>query len=321
MSQKKFFKLIIKSNSTLVKLSSVAILMFFAINSLQAQQEPMYSQYMFNMVQLNPAYAGNRAVDNITAMFRKQWIGIEGAPTTATISWDRREAESNIGYGLQIYNDNIGVESTIGLQGFYSYRIPFAKSSLALGLSAGILNYRALYSQVVTTTGGDPVFREDVNGLRPTVGIGALYETEHWYAGFSIPALLQTKITSENVQVTTGASNHYFLTGGYIFDLSPDLKLKPSVLFKAVQGAPLEMDLNVNAWFQNFIGLGASYRTGDSFVGMFELQLTPVLRLGYAYDFLISNLKTYSQGGTHELMLRYEFGGQKTQRVLSPRYY
>ena len=320
MSRKIISNLFFKQTITKSQLILFVCMLFLTVNSVNAQQEPMYSQYMFNMVQMNPAYAGNRAVDNITAMYRKQWVGIEGAPSTGTISWDRREDASNIGYGLQIYNDNIGIEKTIGVQGFYSYRIPFKNASLALGLSAGVLNYRAAYSTVITTMGGDPLFSEDINGFRPTAVVGALYATEHWYAGFSIPALLQTKISQSNVQITTGASNHYFLTGGYIFDVSPDLKLKPSLLLKSVQGAPLQFDINMNAWIQDIIGLGVSYRTGDSFVGMFEIQITPVLRLGYAYDYVISNLKTYSKG-THELMLRYEFGGTKTQRVLSPRYY
>ena len=294
--------------------------LLFVGNSLKAQQEPMYSQYMFNMLHINPAYAGNRAVDNITTLYRKQWVAIEGAPTTASLSWDRRQEGSNVGYGLQIYNDQLGIESTSGVQAFYSYRIPFEKSFLSFGLSGGVLNYRAAFSQTSTTQSGDPLFQDDVNGWLPTIGFGILYATENWYAGLSVPALLETKINADNQQVTTGANNHYFLTGGYIFDVSEMLKLKPSILLKAVRGAPFEYDINLNAWIQNIMGLGVSYRTGDAIVAMFELQIFPEFRLGYAYDYTISNLKPYSKG-THELMLRYEFGNKKNQRVLSPRYY
>jgi len=295
-------------------------LLLIAVNSVKAQQEPMYSQYMFNMLQINPAYAGNRASDNITLLYRNQWTGIEGAPVTANLSWDRRNEGSNVGYGLQIYSDKLGIESTIGLQGFYSFRIPFENAALTLGISAGVLNYRANYVDLITGTSGDPLFMENVNGFRPTVGIGALYATEKWYAGFSIPAMLQTKIYNDNVSVTTGANNHYFLTAGYVFNLLPDFKLKPSVLLKAVNGAPLEADFNTNLWYKDIIGLGASYRTGDSFVGMFELQITPQVRLGYAYDYTVSQLRRYSSG-THEIMLRYEFASPKIQQILSPRYY
>jgi len=295
-------------------------LSFFAIQKAKAQQEPMYSQYMFNMIQINPAYAGNRATNNVTAVYRKQWVGIEGAPVTANISWDKRNEDSNVGYGLQVYSDKIGIESTVGIQGFYSFRIATEESSLSLGISAGILNYRADYIDVTTNTSNDPMFSENVNGFRPTFGIGALYARENWYAGLSIPALLQTKIYHDNVSVTSGASNHYFLTGGYIFRLEPDFKVKPSILFKAVTGAPLEVDLNINGWYKDLIGLGASYRTGDSFVGMFEVQLTPQVRLGYAYDYPFSVLNQYSNG-THEIMLRYEFSGSKKTNIISPRYY
>ncbi len=300
----------------------IVILCLFSVagKTLNAQQEPMYSQYMFNLLQINPAYAGNRAVDNITTLFRKQWVGIDNAPTTASLSWDRRQEGSNVGYGLQLYNDQLGIESTSGLQAFYSFRIPFKNSFLSLGLSGGILNYRAAFSSASTTQGGDPLFQADVNYWLPTVGIGILYASDRWYAGFSIPALLQTKVNTDNTLVTTSANNHYFLTAGYVFECSEAFKLKPSFLMKAIKGAPFQYDLNLNAWILDIVGLGVSYRTSDAYVGMFELQVSSAIRLGYAFDYTISNLQRYSKG-THELMLRYEFNNQKTNRVLSPRYY
>lgn len=309
---------------TMQRISKLKVLLCFCLfagtNTILAQQEPMFSQYMFNLSHINPAYAGNRATNNVTALFRKQWMGIDGAPTTGSLSWDTRKEDSNIGYGLEIYSDKLGIESTSGVQAFYTYRIPMKSSTLAFGLSAGALNYKATFSQVGTVQGGDPVFQEDVNGVLPTVGLGILYSTEKWYAGLSSPALLETKINTHNTQVTKSANNHYFLTGGYIFDLSDAVKIKPSVLLKAVKGAPLEYDFNMNAWIQNSVGLGVSYRTNDALIGMFELQVSPMLRIGYAYDYTISRLKTFSKG-THELMLRYEFNNDKNKRVLSPRYY
>jgi type IX secretion system PorP/SprF family membrane protein len=291
--------------------------------SLMAQQEPMYSQYMFNMLQLNPAYAGNRAVDNVTLMYRKQWLNVSGSPTTATVSWDGRREGSNVGYGLQVYNDKIGIENTTGFQGFYSYRIPFENSFLSFGLSAGVLYYNAAYSQIQTTQGGDPLLQADVKKMMPTAGFGVLYGSERWYMGFSVPALLKTKAEGDGTNSTNsiGANHHYFLTGGFVLDLSESFQLKPSVLVKSVQGAPLQLDYNLNGWINKVIGIGASYRTGDALVGMIELQVTPEFRLGYAYDYTISNLNTFTKWGTHELMLRYEFGGLKSRRLLSPRYY
>ena len=310
----------LKKMNLSIKLLIVILSAFLCVHSLKAQQESMYSQYMFNLLQINPAYAGNLANDNITVLCRKQWVGTSGSPATASLSWDSRVEGSNVGYGLQMYNDRLGIESTSGFQAFYSYRIPFRKSFLSFGLNAGVLYYRAAFSTVATTQNGDPLFQEDVSNFLPTVGVGALYATEHWYAALSVPALLKTKVNANNSLYTTSANNHYFLTGGYIFDASESVKLKPSVLLKAVKGAPLETDLNLNVWLQNIVGLGVSYRTGDSFVGMFEIQVSPVFRLGYAYDYTISNLQPYSKG-THELMLRYEINHRKEQRVLSPRYY
>lgn len=295
------------------------LILAFSYNT-YAQQEPMYSQYMFNMLQINPAYAGNRANDNITSLYRKQWVGIPNSPSTATLSWDRRHEESNVGYGIQLYTDQLGIEKSTGVQAFYSYRIPFVSSSFTFGISGGALNYFAAYSQASTTQGGDPLFQEDINAILPTVGVGALYATNEWYAGLSVPALLHTKVLSNNHASVTDGNNHFFLTGGYIFDIANEFKLKPSLMIKAVGGAPIQVDYNLNAWYKDWVGIGTSFRTGDAFVGLFEIQVSPEFRLGYAYDYTISNLKPFNKG-THELLLRYEFGKPKVQRILSPRYY
>jgi type IX secretion system PorP/SprF family membrane protein len=272
-----------------------------------AQQESMYSQYMFNMLQINPAYAGNRVADNINVLYRHQWVGLEGAPRTASVSWDRRAYESNIGYGLNLYNDRIGIEKTTGLQGFFSYYIPFEDSYLSFGVSGGLLNYQANYSESQTYTGGDPVFQEDANGWLPTAGFGVFYISPRWYVGASIPALLHTKINVQNYlnQNNLGASNHYFLTGGGLFELSENVKFKPSALIKAVKGSSLQFDINANFWIKDVLCVGASYRYNDALVGLVEYQISPRLRLGYSYDYTISNLNGYNRG-THEIMLRIE---------------
>jgi Bacteroidetes-specific putative membrane protein len=289
--------------------------------TLKGQQEPMYSQYMFNMIHINPAYAGNRAVDNITALYRAQWVGITGAPRTGSITWDRRIEGSNEGIGLQVYNDQLGIEKTTGIQAFYSHRIPFDDAFLSLGVSGGLLNYRANLSETNPLDPTDPLLQNDVNGWLPTAGFGMLFATEKWYVGLSVPALLHTKIDAENQlnQKDFGANNHYFLTGGYLFTLSEVVKLKPSVLIKAVKGATVQYDFNLNGWFHDILGVGVSYRTGDAFVGMVEFQVLPQLRIGYSYDYTISDLKSYNKG-THEIMLRLELGGT-SKEAQSPRYY
>lgn len=322
MLHKNIYILTVKQGLLKIKFICAFCLLLIS-TSLEAQQEPMYSQYMFNMLQINPAYAGNRVVDNVTTVYRKQWISIPGSPATATLSWDKRQEGTNVGYGLQIYNDKISIENTTGLQGFYSYRLPFENSFLSFGLSGGLLYYNVALSQIKTTDGGDPLLQEDVQRMLPTAGFGVLYGSAKWYMGFSIPALFKTKVygTGVNASYSVGANNHYFLTGGYVFEMSESFELKPSFLMKAVKGAPVQFDYNVNGWINKTVGLGISYRTGDAIIGMIELQVSPEFQLGYAYDYTISNLNAFTKWGTHELMLRYEFGGPKSKRILSPRYY
>jgi len=301
----------------------------FAITSIQAQQEVMYSQYMSNMININPAYTGNRAGDNITSLYRKQWVNIEGAPTTYSLSWDRGSNDVGLGlhqsykpvsYGIQLYSDRLGVENSTGFQAFYAYRININRSFFSFGVSAGAMNYRAAFSQVAATHGGDPMFQEDVNAWLPTAGVGALFATMNWYVGLSVPAMLQTKVKNNTYEYTTGANSHYFLTSGYIFDASNVLKLKPSVMLKGAKGETLHCDLNLNAWINNLVGLGISYRTNNAVVGMFEIRVVPQVTIGYAYDYLTTKLKTFSTG-SHELMLKFEFNRPENQYILSPRYY
>jgi type IX secretion system PorP/SprF family membrane protein len=281
--------------------------------SVSAQQEPMYSQYMFNMLHINPAYAGNRGSDNFTLLYRNQWIGISGAPKTASVSWDKRTDENNMGYGLELYNDQLGIERTSGFQAFYSYYIPFNDAYLTFGISAGLLNYRAAYSESQFLDLKDPVFMQNVNGWLPTAGFGMLYCTPQWYISFSVPALLKTKTSVANKfsQNGIGANNHYFLTGGYQFEVSKNIKLKPSAMLKAVTGSPLQFELSLNSWFIDMIGCGVSYRPGDAIVGIFQFQLTPCLRIGYSYDYTISDFGSYNRG-THEVMLRWTLPSKET---------
>jgi len=307
---KKIFR---RSYSFEIRLLSVVLAsLLCTCNLLKAQQEPMYSQYMFNMLHINPAYAGSRAADNITLLYRNQWIGLAGAPKTGAFSWDKRADDSNVGYGLEVYSDKLGIETTTGFQAFYSYHLPFENSYLSLGLSGGLLNYRAAYSEAVTNTGGDPVYQTDINSWLPTAGFGMVYVTPVWYVGLSIPALLNTKVSAKGAVTSSGfgANNHYFLTGGYDFVLDENMKLKPSVMIKAVKGSPVQYDINTMWWFKDKLGLGVSYRHADAVVGLLEVQITPKLRLGYSYDYTISDFRTYNQG-THELMLRWEIPNSK----------
>ena len=288
-----------------------------------AQQEPMYSQYMFNMLNINPAYAGSRGIATATALYRNQWVGIQGAPQTTSFSLDAPIKEKKIGLGLQLYDDRLGIERSTGLKASYAFRIQFRESgTLSLGLQAGLLNYQANYSEVRTFQPNDPSFNQNISGFLPSASAGIYYNADNFYAGISTPALLKTKISSDNnVDVTsvTQRDLHLYFTTGFVFPLSEELMFKPSLLVKAVSGAPVQFDLNANIWIQNAIAFGFSYRTGDSYVGMVELQLSKQLRLGYAFDRTFSDLGNLNTG-THELMLRMEFGLTE-KSVASPRYF
>lgn len=298
------------------------VFMLAASAATEAQQAPMYSQYMFNMLNINPAYAGSRGVGTGTALYRNQWLGIEGAPQTASLSYDMSLHEKKIGLGFQFYDDRIGIERTTGLNASYAFRIQLTESgTLSLGLQAGVLNYRANYSEVRTFQPNDPSFNQNISGILPAAAAGIYYNSDKFYIGVSTPQLLKTKLSLNNSAdvVSTTRDLHYYLATGFVLDLSQDLALKPSMLVKAVSGAPVEFDFNTNLWIQNVISFGASYRTGDAMVGMVELQLNKQLRLGYAYDKTFSDLGTYNNG-THEMMLRYEFGSA-AGKVASPRFF
>lgn len=292
----------------------------------KAQQQPMYSQYMFNMLNINPAYAGSRGVPSVTALYRNQWVGIPGAPATSSISFDMPIDAKKIGVGVQLFDDRLGIERTTGLNLAYAFRIQLSESgTLSLGLQAGLLNYRANYLDVTTFQANDPSFNQNVSALLPSAAAGVYYNSDKFYIGFSTPALLKTKVGYDNatdIQSVSGRDLHLFLTSGCAITLNPELVLKPSFLVKAVSGAPVQFDVNSNLWIQNKIAFGCSYRTGDAVVFLAELQLNNQLRFGYAYDSYTN--KNISLGSlstvTHEMMLRMEFGNTNG-KVSSPRYF
>lgn len=291
----------------------------------KAQQDPMYSQYMFNTLAINPAYAGSRNVLSVTGLVRSQWIGIDGAPRTQTVSFDTPLRGRNIGIGFQAFNDQVGITRTTGAFASYAYRIIGQNGVLSFGLQAGLSNFRAQYSLVNLTSGGqgDPAFGQDVNAVLPNFGTGVYYNSERFYIGASVPHLLNNQLNNGEVTVTNGLVSrqyiHAFITAGYVVGLGPDYKVKPSVMFRAVRGAPLQADVGANFWIRDALAIGAQYRTGSDISAMLEAQISPQVRIGYAFDRSITKLINYNSG-SHEIMLRYEFGFEK-DKILAPRYF
>ena len=303
----------------------ILLLVLCSGQQLLAQQEAMYTQYMFNMMAVNPAYAGSRGVLSATAMYRHQWAGVEGAPRTGSLYFDMATRNKKVGIGIQAFNDRIGIVKTTGFYASYAYRINFDEkgSALAIGLQGGLSNYKADLTKVELTEGGDPAFMQNMNAIMPSFGAGIFYNTPKFYAGVSVPNLVKSYLRKDqylySTEVVAQKYMHLFLMAGYVFDLNQSLKLKPSFLVKAVKGAPVQADINLNCWIKEIVGIGASYRTGDAIAGLLELQLTNQFRLGYAYDHSISDFVKYNQG-SHEIMLRFEFGWDKSQ-VVSPRFF
>lgn len=308
--------------SFLFKRTFLILTLLVSAKALIAQQDAMYSQYMFNMMAVNPAYAGSREVLSATALTRAQWVGLEGAPVSNTLSIDMPVKGKKIGLGAQVFNDKIGITSNSGFYGSYAYRIKFSKSTLSFGLQGGFVNYSAEYTKVKLSNSpyavSDKAFQENVSVLIPSAGAGIYMSDDRYYIGASLPNLLNTQITSAT-KVQVNKYDHLFLMAGYVVNLSSDFKLKPSGLLKVVSGAPIQADVNVNLWMYDILALGVSYRTGDAAVAMVELQAAPNLRVGYAFDHSVSGLREYNSG-SHELMVRYEFGYTK-DKIITPRYF
>jgi type IX secretion system PorP/SprF family membrane protein len=289
-----------------------------------AQTEPMYSQYMYNMLGVNPAYAGNREALSLNFFQRNQWLGIKGAPKTTSLSMDQSIKDGKMGWGLQVYDDELGIEAATGFNGMLSTRIKVSeKGILSGGLSFGMMNYRINLIDVNNRNDpNDQSFIRTDNQWNPSIGMGVYYNTDRFYAGVSTPNILKSRLASyENMNTSIQKSDdfHLFANAGYVFDLNEEVKLKPSTMVKMVSGAPIQADINMNIWLKDILGFGGSYRTGDAFVGMVELQATSNLRFGYAYDMPFNPLKYFTKG-SHELMLRYEIGNFKT-KIKSTRYF
>ncbi|MCX6204590.1 MAG: type IX secretion system membrane protein PorP/SprF [Bacteroidetes bacterium] len=307
-----------------IKTFCTLVIMLLAYTNGNAQTEPMYSQYMYNMLGVNPAYAGSREASSFNLFQRRQWVGLQGAPQTTSVSIDQSMLDKRAGWGIQLYDDKLGVEKADGINLMASTRIRVSENGiLSGGLSFGVMNYRIdLMNVTGRYTPSDPAFYTNFNKWLPSVGLGLYYNTDNFYAGVSIPNLLKSRLTAFDVMrsgLQKVNKKHIFLTTGMVFAISDDIKLKPSTMIKMVEGAPIEADLNTNVWLREIIGLGVSYRTGDAVIGMAEIQVNENLRFGYGYDVTISPLKYYNNG-SHEIMIRYEFGNFKT-KIKSTRYF
>jgi type IX secretion system PorP/SprF family membrane protein len=288
----------------------------------QAQQDAIYSQYMFNPFAINPAYAGSRDAVNIVVVNRSQWVGLDGAPNTQTISGHVPMNNNNIAWGFNISRDKLGPTSNLLAAGTAAYQLRLYQGTLTFGLRGGIYNSVVDHGQLSFREDDDILDnKERLSGIVPTFDFGLYYYTERFYAGLS-----SNHITKHRFNYSTLPDNqayflrrHTFLAAGYVFEVNRDILLKPSVLLKHGGGSAFNVDVNVNALFKELFWLGIGLRNLSSLNFLVDFNVTDYLRVGYSYDMTLNKLKSYSYG-SHEIIIGFDFNLKKSSNILSPRY-
>lgn len=283
-----------------------------------AQQDPQYTQYMYNMNVVNPAYAGSREGLSFGALYRTQWTSINGAPKTGTF-FGHMPVGEKVGIGLSIIADEIGPIKETNAYADFSYTLKLGgPHKLAFGIKAGASFHDRGLGDIDLIDPGDPFF-QNITGTTPNIGAGAFYYTDNYYFSVSVPNILSSVSLDANGTEFGTEEAHYFITGGYVFQLNPNLKLKPSFLVKSAFDAPTSFDVNANLLFFDKFELGASYRLDDSFSGLINFAVTPTVRIGYAYDAVTSDIRKFAPA-SHEVMLLFDLNfPRKVSR--SPRFF
>ena len=301
-----------------MKKTVLILAFFFAFVDSFAQQDPHYTQYMYNMNVVNPAYAGSRESLAIGVLGRQQWVGFDGAPQTFTLAVHSPIGDKT-GLGFSAISDKIGPVNETNVFADFSYTLELGAGNLAFGLKGGFTFHKVGLTGLTVIHTADPNFAADVNKMYPNVGVGVYYYTDKFYVSASMPNMLETLHFDEATGIKASEARHYFATAGYVFDINNKMKFKPSVMAKSSLGGPISVDVSGNFFFNDKFELGASYRLGDSFSGILGFMVTPEIRLGYAYDRTVSDIKLVSQS-SHEVMLNFDLNfNNKIYR--SPRYF
>lgn len=295
------------------------------ISGLKAQQDAQYTNFMFNKLPLNPAYAGSRGVTSILALYRNQWYGMEGAPNTQTLSFHTPLLKQRLGLGIVIDRDQIAFFQNYRASMAYAYRIPVGKKgNLSFGLQGSVRLVRADWTQAKPGDDYDPnIPLDNSSKFLPNFGAGVYFSTERFYAGLSVPHLLNGDIDFSGQQNpvfnVAQERRHVFLMSGVVLPLSRKVKFNPNLLLKYVQNAPFDMDLNASFIFFDKLTLGATWRMGDSFDGLLSWNITPQLRLGLGYDYTLTKLRSFNDG-SYEIFLGWDFVYRK-DRLVNPRFF
>ncbi|NRR90451.1 type IX secretion system membrane protein PorP/SprF [Winogradskyella undariae] len=304
--------------SSLIK--GLIVLVFILTSTISfAQQDPQYTHYMFNTMSVNPAYAGQRETLSIVGLHRSQWVGIDGAPQTQSLSFHTPLRNERIGLGLNIVKDALGPASETFVDANVSYTIPLNANDLKLsfGVKGGIHLLDTDWSKG-TFRDADPAYQNNINLVSPMVGAGLYLHTRKWYLGLAVPNFIDTDHYDDYEESVATERMHFYFIGGYVFNLSETTEFKPAFLVKGVSGAPLIADVSANFWFQKNFTLGVAWRWDDSVSALAGLQITPGMFVGYSYDMTTTGLSNYNSG-SHELTLRFEI--KRLGRILSPRFF
>ena len=307
------------------KMKKIFLILLIGLTTLgYSQQDTQFSNYMYNTLSFNPAYAGSRGTKSIFLSQRSQWIGLDGAPTTNALSYHSPLGSSNLGIGLSFLNDAIGpveenlvsLDMSYTIQKSYDYKLAFG-----LRASAHMLNVDFMKLNIFNP--GDVLAQNNINNrISPNIGIGMFWYSDRSYLGFSIPNLLETRHINKGLSTSVSSVSkerlHYHFTAGYLFDITQDILFKPAVLTKIVSGSPLQVDVSSNFQFYDKFTIGASYRLDAAVSFLAGFQLNPNWFLGYAYDFDTTNLSTFNSG-SHEVFLRYEVF--RNTNVKAPRFF
>lgn len=309
----------------LITCALVAVLFAGSEFSCHAQQYPVFTQYYFNELVINPAYAGSQVQLSTTAMYRNQWVNFPGAPKTFSFSAHTSLIKGKIGAGLLVNHDEIGSYSNEHVYAYYSYMIHFPKSTISMGLQAGGNLLGVDFSQLDLQDPTDLALASAFNSFKPNFGVGVYYTKKNFFAGFSIPFLLNNSValTVENILSEIKEARYYFIRTGFVKPINPTetVKINPSILIRGQEGQPLSFDINLGVVFYDVLSVGASYRNIDAIMTYIDLKLSERMHFGYSYDWTRSEINQFSNG-THEFMLNYRVPIRKLHgNVECPSYY
>lgn len=295
------------------------LLSIVSINSINAQREPQYTQYINNTLTYNPAYISTQEDVTFTALGRSQWVGFEGAPDTYTFS-AILPSLGGLGKGLNIIHDEIGPTKQTSITANFAYEIKLSPTIYtSFGVSGGGSFLNVDYSKGNTLSPNDPLLNNR-NDFDPSFGFGVMTYSDNWYLGLSVPNFLKSDYYSnKNSKLVDSENLQYFILGGYIFNINDNFKFKPAVLARVTKNLPFVVDYSANVLISNKVTLGASYRTSDIMTGLFGIQLTNSFYFGYSYDYTLNGLSSYNDG-SHEIMLKFTIPN-KTRTIQSPRFY